>query len=324
MRNVIAQFEPSADRGEALDRRMRERLAQSLDYVFSELRRDLGLEPGAERGLIARILSSPQSPHTFGAYYDLVLAIENDELELARRCAQDLLAPKTNGTVSIASIDDRPEGEIERYRRLLMSDVQYAIAPDPVLMTEFRERLAAAFALLDAGFPEMAAEIRALLREIVVAAGPTDPKALTFDGASCYMLWGAIMLNARGQKTVLDTAQALAHESGHNLLFGFCASGPLIENPDDELFSSPLRSDPRPMDGVFHATYVVARMHQTLSRLLDAGVLDQGQIEAARTDLDVHRRNFHAGDEVIRGSARLTEIGRTAITAARVYMATAA
>ena len=324
MRNWVAQFEPSADRGEALDRRMRERLAESLDYVFSELGGDFGVKPGAERDLTARILSSPQSPHTFGAYYDLVLAIESDELELARRGAQDLLTPKPNGALSVASLDDRPAGEIERYRRLLMSDVPVAVAPDQELMTEFRERLDAAFALLEAGFPEMAAEIRALLREIVVAAGPIDPNALTFDGASSYMLWGAILLNARGQKTVLDTAQALAHESGHNLLFGFCASGPLIENPDDELFSSPLRSDPRPMDGVFHATYVVARMHQTLNRLLEAGVLDQGQVEAARTDLDVHRRNFHAGDEVIRGGARLTEIGRTAMEAARAYMATAA
>ena len=88
-----------------------------------------------------------------------------------------------------------------------------------------------------------------------------------------------------GRTTVLDTAQALAHESGHNLLFGFCASESLVENADEELFASPLRADPRPMDGVFHATYVVARMHQTLTRLLEANVLDDepNRSRAART-----------------------------------------
>jgi HEXXH motif-containing protein len=303
---------------------MRERLADSLEYVFGELAEMLGAATDAAAEVIRQIRSGPQSPHAFGAYYDLVLALEADDVESAREIARELLAQSGVSGTQVGAIDDRPGSEAERYRRLLLADIEAADAPDAALMTGCRERLAEAFELLDAGFPEMAAEIRALLRDIVVAAGPTDPKALTFDGASSYMLWGAILLNARGQKTVLDTAQALAHESGHNLLFGFCASGPLIENSDDELFSSPLRTDPRPMDGVVHATYVVARMHQTLSRLLESGVLDQGQIAAARTDLAAHRRNFHAGDEVIRTGARLTEVGQTAMEAARNYMATAA
>jgi hypothetical protein len=78
------------------------------------------------------------------------------------------------------------------------------------------------------------------------------------------------------------------------------------------------------MDGVVHATYVVARMHQTLSRLIEAGVLDETQVAAAQTDLAAHRRNFQAGDEVVRAGARLTAVGRTAMEAARAYMATAA
>jgi hypothetical protein len=324
IRSLVTQFEPSADRGEALDRRMRKRLADSLDYVFAQLGDELNVTPDVRRRLNERIDSGPQSPHTFGAYFDLVLALESDQLELARTIVEEMLQYPSSGATAIGSIDDRPEGERERYRRLLMAGMDYALPPGPELMRAYGQRLEAAFALLDAGFPEMAAEIRALLREIVVAAGPEDPKAITFDGASCYMMWGAVLLNARGQKNVLDTAQALAHESGHNLLFGFSASGPLVENPDDELFSSPLRKDPRPMDGVFHATYVVARMHQTLSRLLASGVLDDGQIEFARADLAQHRRNFDVGDSVVREGGRLTAVGREAIEAAREYMAGAA
>lgn len=316
-------FEPSEARGLALDRRMRARLADSLDYVFGEAGEELGIDRQAAQRLIADVRAHPQSPQTFGAYYDLVIALERDELDDARDLAGGLTGAPFPQSMRIAPIDDRAPSESERCRRLFMSEAGLAGAPDPELFAACRSRVEAGLALLDTGFPEMAGEIRALLREIIVAAGPEDPKAITFDGASCYMLWGAVLLNARGQTNVLDTAQALAHESGHNLLFGLCASGPLVDNPDEELFASPLRTDLRPMDGVVHATYVVARMHQTVARLLAAGCLDAEEARAAAADLALHRRAFESGDAVIRQSARLTQVGSEAMDSARAYMAAA-
>jgi hypothetical protein len=314
-------FEPSAVRAAMLDRRMRARLADSLDYIFAEGGELLGIDRAAADGIVANVRAHPQSPQMFGAYYDLVLALERDQVELARELAAQIGGEPFVGELRIDSIDDRPAVAADRCRRLFLSQATMADAPPPGLLEECRGRVAAALALLDAGYPEMADEIRGLLREIVVAAGPEDPLARTFDGASCYMMWGAILLNARGQANVLDTAQALAHESGHNLLFGLCADASLVDNPDEELFSSPLRKDRRPMDGVFHATYVIARMHQTLSRLLESGVLDAEAREAALTDLALHRRNFEAGDTIIREGARLTDVGSDAIATARAYMA---
>lgn len=302
---------------------MRARLADTLDYVFTEVGDALGVDRERAAEVAAQVRSTRQSPNRFGAYYDMVFAIEIDNLGEARECAAELLAEGPAQGLRVAAIEDRSPSHTERYRRLLMPEPGMAAQPDPELLAETTARIDAAFDLLDRGFPEMAAEIRELLREVVIAAGPADPKAPTFDGASSYMLWGVTLLNARGQKNVLDTAQALAHESGHNLLFGLCASGSLVENPDEELFSSPLRTDLRPMDGVFHATYVIARMHQTLSRLLEAGVLDRAEREAALSDLAAHRRNFETGDRVVREGGRLTELGAEVIASARAYMATA-
>jgi HEXXH motif-containing protein len=303
---------------------MRERLADTLDYVFEEVGGALGVSPRQAADATSRIRRSRQSPNLFGAYYEMVLALESDEIDEARAFACELLASADASGTRIAAIEERSASEAARYRRLLISDPDMARQPDTGLLAETRVRVDAAFDLLDRGFPEMSGEIRELLREIAIAQGPEDPKAPTFDGASSYMLWGAILLNARGQKTVLDTAQALAHESGHNLLFGLCVSGPLVENADDELFSSPLRSDLRPMDGVVHATYVVARMHQTVSRLLQAGAVDEADMDGAVADLEAHRRNFEAGEQVVRESGRLTPLGARVIESARAYMAAAA
>jgi hypothetical protein len=318
-----ATFEPSAERGAALDQRVRERLADTLDYVFAQVGNSLSVDREAAARVSSRIRRQRQSPQMFGAYFEMILRIEDDDLEQARHLAREIVNREPLTATHISAIEHRASSETARYRRLLVPDPNMALQPDDALLAQTTDRIRAAFDLLDRGFPEMAAEVRELLAEVVIAAGPADPLALTFDGASSYMLWGAILLNARGQKNALDTAQALAHESGHNLLFGFCASGPLVENADDELFHSPLRADPRPMDGVVHATYVVARMHQTISRLLDSGVLSETERAAALEDLAAHRKNFAAGDLVILDGGRLTRLGAELIDSARAYMAAA-
>jgi hypothetical protein len=316
-------FEPSARRGRALDQQMRRRLADTLDYVFGEVGEQLDVDSADAERLVAGVRSERQSFNLFGIYYEIVLALEKEDVDRAKRLTRELFQQRPAGRTAIGTIESRDSAQVERLRRLILSDLGTTTEPDAALLESTRKRIDDAFALLDRGFPQMSAEIRELLSEIIIAAGPEDPKALTFDGASSYMLWGAMLLNGRGQDNVLDTAQALAHESGHNLLFGFCSSGPLVDNADEELFSSPLRKDPRPMDGVFHATYVIARMHQTVSRLLDAGVLDEREREAAIADLGAHRRNFDAGDRVVRDGARLTPLGAEVIAAARAYMASA-
>jgi HEXXH motif-containing protein len=173
---------------------------------------------------------------------------------------------------------------------------------------------------MDAGDPELAAEIRALLREIVLAAGSEDPKAFTFDGASSFMLWGAILLNANRRTDPLEMVQMIAHESAHNLLFGLSADGPLVENLPDELFPSPLRPDLRPMDGIYHATFVTARMHRAVKQLLENGALPDSLKEKAHKELDGNVRLFTKGIETVERHGKLTPLGRDVICGATDYM----
>ena len=317
-----AGFEPSGERGRTLDLAMRFRLAQSVGYIFERIGADLGVRAEDTGRAVDSIRARRQSPHLFGSYYDLVLAVERDEIDEARGFAREILerldAPPPSAWV--ASLSSRPARDEDRYQRLLLPDEIPAVEPRPEDFAASSRRIDEAMELLDRGFPEMAAEIRELLFEVVIAAGPTEAGAMTFDGSSSYMLWGAIMLNATGQSSVLETAQALAHESGHNLLFGHCVNGSLVENDDSEEFAHPLRQDPRPMDGVFHAAYVIARMHQTVERLLESGALDAEQTEAARKDLVLLRRNFEEADSVIRSGGRLTPLGVEAIEAARAHL----
>ena len=52
----------------------------------------------------------------------------------------------------------------------------------------------------------------------------------------------------------------LVHEVSHLHLHAMMGEDPMVLNSDSERFTSPLRPDKRPMSGIFHATFVLARI----------------------------------------------------------------
>ena len=176
-----------------------------------------------------------------------------------------------------------------------------------------------AFALLDAGAPEVSGEIRSLLEEVVFVNGDADEK-VTFHGISSFCLWGAIVMNAEGHKTALEVLQTLAHESSHMHLFGVALNSPLVLNEDDERYKSPLRFDPRPMDGIYHAVYVSARMHYALTSVLRSGVLSPTQVEQTRAACLTHVKSFRGGLATVQAEGQLSELGRELMPHAKSCM----
>ena len=323
---ALYAFDPGAARARSLDQHMRRRLAESLRHILDQSDGRLEVPPEPFQKFLLQLERDPVSPLAFSFYFDTVLAIEDDDLEQASRWLRELMAlPVQAGGPRVAELaDPRQDAWSQRYARFMDSDpaVQFEIFPPSRPAADHcRALIHDAFALMDAGDPELAAEIRALLREIVLAAGTEDPKALTFDGASSFMLWGAIIINANRRDGALAMVQMLAHESAHNLLFGLSADGPLVENTCDDLYRSPLRLDPRPMDGIYHATFVTARMHRAVQRLLDRAVLSGSLEEAARRELANNRRLFEQGIKVVREHAKLTPPGEAIIRGAEEYLA---
>jgi HEXXH motif-containing protein len=304
---------------------MRARLAASLRYVADQAAGAVTLPPALDAAL-ERIAARPVAPLTFGAYCDLVLALEADQLpEAAALLAEIAAAPPAAGGPALRRFGEPADDPAwERYRRLVDTDPAMPFTLQPAAAAEAARAaglVRRALALIDAGNPDLGAEIRTLVQEIVLAVGADDPAAVQFDGVSSFLLWGGVVLNARSYDSPIAMVQALAHESGHNLLFGLCADGPLQANDDAERFASPLRTDPRPMDGIVHAAYVTARMHQAVERLLAAGILDAADAAEAQAAAEDNRRRFAGGIATVDRHARLTPLGAAVMEGARRYMA---
>jgi HEXXH motif-containing protein len=142
-----------------------------------------------------------------------------------------------------------------------------------------------------------------------------------FDGGSSYLLWGGLFLNATSHPDEVTMVEVMAHESAHLLLYACAADEALVENGDEELYRSPLRVDERPMDGIFHATFVSARMHWAMSRLLESGELDEEARRCAEAARMSDAQNFWSGHGVVAEHGRLTATGAAVMQAAAGYMA---
>lgn len=145
----------------------------------------------------------------------------------------------------------------------------------------------------------------ALSQQVLLGVGD----GARFGGAASVLLWGAVVLNPVLVKDRADLAEALAHETAHALLFGLVLGANLTLNDPAERFASPLRSDPRPIEGLVHAVYVLARIVWTLRRLAASDALTATERGRAADKINRNLARFHDGLSTVNAHARFTRVG---------------
>jgi hypothetical protein len=318
-------FKPDAARARALNARMHAELAASLRHVCDESRGVLSFDEAAMGTMLRNLEGGANYPAgIFSRYYELVDAILEDRPAEAERLYADLCQARPLGSGLDVKVLGAPELGVdsERYQQMMNSDPSVDLgftAPPADVAEAFRGRLAQGLDLLQRGLPELSGEFRAIVREIIIC-GSDPTKKLQFDGGSHYQLWGALFLNGQFHPDPLAVVEVLAHESAHSLLFGFCTHLPLVENDDEERFASPLRTDLRPMDGIYHATYVSARMHWAMTSLAQSGLLVAEDADKALAAAKADLANFDFGYAVVAEHGRLTHLGDALMREAKAYM----
>ena len=320
-------FEPDAARARKLDRRMHLELASSLRYVVQEARDELSMNEDLVLSLVNRIEGGERvSAEVFANYFDLVAALmdadQANSIRLIERIQQSPSSSQGRMFRRLKAPGDCPMSAL--YLEKFLEGSECAVLPPSSETAEqFTGRFERGMNLLKKAAPELAGEVEAIVHEVIPIIG--DPgKKMQIDGGSHYQLWGALFLNAGFHPTDEAMAEVIAHESAHSLLFGFCTHETLVLNDDDEGYPSPLRQDLRPMDGIYHATFVSARMHWAMDRLLESGLVQPQRRDDVVKARDADRINFESGISVVRQHGQLTDLGRELMAGAERYMAEAA
>jgi len=172
-----------------------------------------------------------------------------------------------------------------------------ATSSDPIA-----DRAAVAADLIRSLDPETAGEI-SLVTEYLVLLEGSD-----FVGGSDIRLFGASFLRLSPDWSPLCYADHLVHEAAHQRLHAAHELVPMLSNKDYVGAPSPIRSDPRPLYGTLHATFVFLRLSQFMARVLrqsaDDTVLAEAEIRFHR-----HLLGLLQGLRTVADYGELTEAG---------------
>lgn len=318
-------FWPSADSPvRHLDAQIREALAASLERLSTRAGHLLPTHAFDLEAVCAEIRAHRVSPGAVAAYFELVPALQVRDLERAKACWLRIGARPVE-LPDLRCEAFRPDvlGEdAERYQRLISvgwKDTQLFATPDDREIRTFEAAAASALSLLADALPEWHAEVASLLLRIY-GASPDHRNGRGFSGASSRMVWGAVFINVTRHAERLPMVSTLVHEATHQVLFGLSQRQPLTENPPQERYSSPLRSDPRPMDGVYHATYVAARLALFNALLCESPALSVEERHFARARVPQMRQRFEEGLSVVEQHGQLSPLGQQLIAAAAAQL----
>lgn len=321
------RFEPSRESARHSRRRLNLRLLESLNHIFERVGCHLACdEVKAERLANYLQIDGKASPELFGHYFALVEAVNTGDLEEVQACldavlncplieSKPLFVDLYNSITPASEVRilgrhfDFSDG-VECQLKLLESTVER-----PAL-----EQMSRALRMLRVMAPYTWTEMNDVVTRFVLVGASQNREGYTFDGASSLEQWGTVLINAEISKSDLELCETLAHESAHCSLFAMSPWAFLVKNPDNERYTSPLRHDPRPLDGIYHATFVLGRMHYAINEMHGSGLLDQGSESEAVKLMERSKANFDEGYSLLAKHAVFTEEGRSLMEAAFRYM----
>jgi hypothetical protein len=266
MVEINYQFLPSAFETKLINDEVKNRLSKSFSYL-SELVANVIGEPLSQKllSVSARIDSADRTDgYVYALYHELLHAIKNNKIENVKELVLNLsnyvIPSKTN--VTNFSIPALGEDKYNLYKKYVNRDDAYELAlkgcadDDFLLINDYIHQGIKIFSNIEENFCN---HVFAIVGEIVildVIKGPVFHSGTTFD------TYGTIYIGKEETGSILSYLDKIVHEASHLFVYALNIADELVLNPYDQRFQSPFRQDTRPMIGIYHATFVAARLKE--------------------------------------------------------------
>jgi len=331
MDQELLHFIPSAENGLRARGAIYARLNESLRHIFEQCSGHVEFDYARASALVRRFETGEQLPPSlFGCYFALVRAIQDGSLQQVRESLDKILFHADCTTIPFRIRPFNRSGfsseEEAEFRTQFVSDSlldEQLAHLDEEVEGDTLNQLKRAIDILQQHAPKTFSEIYVLLLELVAAQGhPVND--VIFDGCSSLERWGSILINTNIPRTDLELSEAIVHEAAHNVLFAMSPVDFHVQNDPQKRYKSPLRLDPRPMNGIYHATFVLSRMCFAMREVATSPTADPALQKEAQKLADASRDLFYDGYRVLNDHAHYTDEGRTIMQDTAGYMASVA
>lgn len=138
-------------------------------------------------------------------------------------------------------------------------------------------------------------------------------KSNRFKAGSSFPMMGLIGLSQElDLKTIMDY---IVHECAHQYIYHLTVFDELCSGSGD--YSSPLRKDKRPLEGIYHATFVLARLIYFYSSFkVESSIINKAEIKDL---LSNYLMKFYDGYTVLLQNATLTPLGESLLKSCKNY-----
>jgi HEXXH motif-containing protein len=140
---------------------------------------------------------------------------------------------------------------------------KYQLTTREVVLANY-EKFSEACKIISNVWPEMEFNIANTLRNIHIIESPYDDKHVSCTAANFF---GSILVSF-GNEYLL--AEAIVHEYSHNVLNMVIANGEMFNGdvPEEEIYYSPWRNDPRHISGLLHAVFVFNNVCKLFDKII--------------------------------------------------------
>lgn len=312
-----------------LDAAIRSKTQRSLAYVFRQAAGYLDLTSEAAEAILSNIGRNRQHPGVYARYFELIFAINQNRFGDANRLLAEIAEFSGQPQeFQIVAYERELLGEdFERYPRILFAEspeVGLLVSPTAAESARAHDNMTLALETIRRVDPCIYDEIINLFVHVFVTKDDKEGTGASFGGVTSLMVWGATFANIKAYKERWEAVQFLVHEVTHALLFGLSSDGPLVLNPASENYSSPLRTQLRPMDGIYHATIVCARLTDFNRKWIASGTLAAEDRDNVERETEKMMRGFSDAMSVIDEHGILSPMGRELAERCRGGLAVAA
>ncbi|MEO1256079.1 MAG: HEXXH motif-containing putative peptide modification protein, partial [Bacteroidota bacterium] len=130
------------------------------------------------------------------------------------------------------------------------------------------QRLEQSVKYLQNNCPEMLVSVQELVQQIFFIGSDCPGKHHTL-ALTGVVTQGMIFINAEKNTDWISLLDKYIHEAAHAYLFLINQEELLVLNDPKKLYASPVRHDMRPMEGVYHAIFVLMRLIYAFSSIIE-------------------------------------------------------